>query len=363
MHEQSETATPGPAQALPPTAAQTELPQAEPPQADSGEEDDAGFDKAFAAFAVAGKDTVPPAGDAPENAAAQETQAQPVAPDSGDADASNAAAGDDDIWANASEAQRNAYEAARREAEERERRLRGSVSGLARQVNELKAQIAAAGPQADAGATDDTSSKNAKTGEAASDPNATASEDDAAFRELANEYPELSGVLKKLFKNRDATVDNLRRENAELRVRMGSVSDAEAARVFEGQEQLVAERHPDYAQICGSADFTRWLETQPVYVQEAAMRNGEAIHDGFEAAHIIDLFKSAGGIAGNTPEPTAPADNAGRGTTQQTAAKRQRQLEAATTSSSRGPGAATGAPEDFEHAFDYFARGQTQQIA
>ncbi len=87
------------------------------------------------------------------------------------------------------------------------------------------------------------------------------------------------------------------------------------------------------------------MKTQPRHIQEAAYRNANEIVDAAEAADVVSRYKAfrqpqQQNINASPPNTERDANN------QRLLGKRQRQLESAATARSRGPGVATGIPED-----------------
>ncbi|CAO3403504.1 hypothetical protein [Azospirillum palustre] len=316
--------------------------------------DDTSFEQAFAEFAGSA-DTAVDAGEAarPEPSGTTDT----VSTDGGQQSASSATGtsrtergddtqgtqpqgggqgGSDDIWSTASEPQRAAYQAAQQRLQSLEhdsRSNRGRVSSLQREVDTLKKQLAA-------------STKAA--GSTGQDPDST----DADIRRLQEEYPEVARpVLKELSSLRTQLSQALTR----LDQRDSTEAQAQRDQALDREEQALTKLHPDWMQVTGNPAFTKWLETQPRYVVEAIQRNGEAIQDAAEAGDIITRFKAHQGVGAATAAPSASGATA-TGAPANLAARRQRQLESGAAVTSRGAGPAGGPPDDFDTAFDYYAK-------
>ncbi len=242
----------------------------------------------------------------------------------------------DDIWSTANDQQRAAFQAAQQKLQSLEhdsRSNRGRVSALQREVDTLKAQLAA-------------STKAA--GSTGQDQEAT----DADIRRLQEEYPEVARpVLKELSSLRTQLSQAL----ARLDQRDSTEAQAQREQALDREEQALTQMHPDWMQVTGNPAFTKWLETQPRYVVEAIRRNGEAIQDAAEAGDIITRFKAHQGVGAATAAPSASGATTATGAPANLAARRQRQLESGAAVSSRGAGPAGGPPDDFEAAFTYYA--------
>jgi len=158
-----------------------------------------------------------------------------------------------------------------------------------------------------------------------------------AFRE---EYPEVAGPMDKL-RQRDAE------KIASLERQISALTEDQAARAVASQEDFLTRQHGDWLDVVGSEDFMEWVSKQPKFIHDAALRNGERIVDGEEAATVVSLYKAFN--RQNEPEPQPSAAS------QKTADKRKRQLKSAATVPQGDAGSTTGVPEDFEAAFNFYA--------
>ena len=334
---------------------------------------DAEFEKAFAEFAdaktdappadaghaeevaddatpdpgAAGDDTAKLKTDAPADDKPPQTQATKPTP-SGAAKADpKAAAPQDDIWTDAKPEHRDAFKAARDEQTKADRLLKaeqGRTSALQRKVNELTRSLEAKGAQ------------SAADKSKAAQPEDTAPIEDDDFKTFREEYPEVAGPIEKRLKQ-------LEDRNSKLEKELGGMSTERRLANLDYQETSLAAKHPDWESVCDSDDFGTWLQSQPNYVKQAAVRNGERVVDAEEAAHIIGLFKHERAAAtqppakdGADPGPE-PAAGAPAGTDKtKLDAMRDRRLETGKSIPSKGPGKGSGPPDDFEQAFDYFAK-------
>lgn len=292
------------------------------------------------------------AGDDPEpdseDDAAADAAAKDAADDDGEdgdkADGPEAKAADDDgepdIWANATPEQKAEIERLRHS----EASQRGRVSALMRQQNQRSQ------PPAPAAGAD------------GKHEGATSPFEDPEFQTLEKDYPEIAGPVKKL-------VGSMMAENANLKKELSSFSDERRQEYYNSQVDVLNDAHPGWTDITGSDAFSDWLDGQPEYVRQAAVRNGETIVDGAEAAHLIGQFKAQTGYAappaknGKADEPGADKDadtkpNASK--TPKTKARRSVQLDSAREAPRGTQGIATrsGIPEDGEpeEIFDAFER-------
>lgn len=278
----------------------------------------------------------PEAGD-PDNSAAQgggegsSTDANPA--DGKPPSAAQPQDTQNDIWASAPPELRAAHEAALKDFENRDRRLRGQVSALQRQINTLMSS-----PAPQQAAPKDGAAEGGEQGEGQSGDGFLASDEWRAFYE---EYPDVAGPLAKVV----GSLQSQLQHQSKVLAAIGVDYEMQA---MEEQRRLLAEVHPDYEQVVSDqAHFVQWLETQPRHIREAAIRNANGIVDANEAADVVGRYKAfrtgqsghqtQGG--GNAQQPANPTDN-------RRTSRRQLQLQSATAARSRGPAAASGIPED-----------------
>ena len=236
-----------------------------------------------------------------------------------------------DIWADASEGQRAAFDAAQDEIKKlghSDRSQRGRVSTLQRQVADITKQLdRAAKPPGD------------KTGDA--DAGTTdgylASEGWKAF---AGEYPEVAGPLGEV-------VTGLQGEVANLNSQLGVITDDRTADAVETQTELLAKEHSDWLTTTAEDGFGPWLEDQPRHIKEAAGRNAEKIVDAREAADVVGRFKAFRLEQDDKPAGPGPGDKPkDQETGKSLSGKRKRQLETSSGARPKGAGVATGIPAE-----------------
>ena len=271
----------------------------------------------------------------PSRPAAATVEGEPAAP-------ATPAGGEtqDDIWDGASDAQKAAFKAAQGRAaaaETQDRRSRGSVSGLQRQVSDLTAKVATI---------------DAMPGGAAdSRVNAEADEEWDTF---AKEYPEVAGPVEKRLTSKDVRIDTLERT-------LAAVSDTHRDTLYERNEQSLVGKHPDWEVVLGVEGsqenptdvtaaanlFAGWLGQQPAYLQQAAMRNSDSIVDPEEAGHVIEVYKQSTGVGQRAAAP----NTGGKPKTTPLSAKQTRQLVSGAAPRTAGSGPVTsGVPEEGDPA-------------
>lgn len=225
----------------------------------------------------------------------------------------------DDIWANAPEALRQAFMAERGQREKAENVIRsnnGRLSKAEREAAELRTRLAAPQEQA---------------------PPATKPEPSDKLKAVAQEYGEVAGPLVEELVELRSIVSRLENSNASVVEQARARDQLRLAEAAAGEEQKLAETHPDWLEVVNAAEFATWVQSGPRFIRDGVARNGDGIVDGEEAASILSLFKQSQGQPAPDPLRT----------------KRERQLEGARAVPVRTPGATPqGTPDDFGAAWD-----------
>lgn len=205
---------------------------------------------------------------------------------------------------------------------------------------------------------------------------AAADDEDAEVKAFREEYPEVAGPVLKLITGMQT---KLNAANGKLAAIEGRETARDTTAQVSEQVTQLEDSHPDWRELTGEPNgklaepqranaakqFIDWLDTQPTYVRDAAKRNGEKIVDAEAASDMIDRYKAHLGVSGTraaAPKPApapagggAPPSAPARPAAAPLDPRRQNQLRASSTVPARGPGAATGVPDDFEAAFNHFA--------
>lgn len=267
-------------------------------------------------------------GQAPEYRAAEAPAPAPAAAfePGAEGNASPQGAASDDIWANAPPEIRTAHEAAMRDMELRYRSANGRVAALQRQLEQRTAPQAV--PQQQPAGQDQNGQQP--------------SEQEARLRALAEDYPDLAGPIL-------GELSELRKQLASVSTAAVSFEQQQTQAFVTQQEQVLTQQHPDWQQVASDERFRGWLDTQPRAVREAFARNEQHIIDGQDAALVIGSFKQAVGI-GAAPANPAPSP----APVPALPDRRQRQIANGRDAGRGGPAVATGVPDDFETALDYY---------
>jgi len=314
---------------------------------DNPEGDTGDFDSAFDEMAVAdapadnGGDPEP----APAAIAATDTPAATGAVEAAVA-AKETPEPSVDIWAEASDAQRAAFQAANADAHRWKSDQGRAVHDRAR-IAELEGRVAPKSGAADA-APQEGAIAQILEGD--------------AWKTVEKELPELAGPLREI-------VSAVSTENAALKRELGTFSNERRAEVSLAQVDIVHTAHSDWDAVTDDPAFVTWARNQPAFVQEMLGRNAEKIVDGHEAAHVVSLYKQSEGFkppGTPVPVPVTPAASEPRAAQPIHAVApaaapskhdraQKRRIAANTSVPSTGPGAQSGAPDEFDAAFEHYA--------
>lgn len=284
------------------------------------EEVDAGGDDAMWAEAltkVSGEVHNPEAPE-PAEPATDKTDAPEVTDDGGTEDdqpkAKETPSKPADIWADAPEPLKTAYEeakAAREAAESNWNRHRNQINGQAKKIAELETKLR------ELGTSDATKETTAKASDAAD-----------AIARLKEDYPEIGEALAPII----AQFDDLRQELGAVKSTASNVVVEREADVMRAIEQ----EHPGFEGLIESKAeaFWSWVEDQPKKLRDIAHANTEAYVDAAGVSELLTAFKAHL----NPPQQTTNRSD-----------KRTRQLAGATAPAPRGghvAGEAAPAGED-----------------
>jgi hypothetical protein len=264
----------------------------------------------------------------------------------GDTASATAQAGEapQDIWANAPQQLRDAYEAEKRNADLRIRSMAGRHSSLERQLQQERQQRAQG--QQPQGQVQDDPAQGRETGGAYVP--ATSLEADT-IKQLREDYPEVAGPLIDLIAAQQARLDQMAQPVQQMQQQQATAFVTE-------QEKLLTDQVPDWQDAVMDDRFAGWLQSEPTSVQDAMQRNFSQIVDGADAALVVSRFKAAVGFA--APSSAAPA-------AQPQDDRRARQLAAGRDSAASPPPASNVGPsdQDFDGSLNYWLDKAEKQAA
>ena len=239
----------------------------------------------------------------------------------------------DDVWADATDAQRGAFKASQERAERMEHAHKsevGRTKTLRRQLSDVTVQL-------------DRAAKNTPPKKDDVEDDGDPADDKAepsAWDALATEYPEVAGpVNERLSKIEDAQAKKDREDELEA----ADAKEAHTQTVIE-QTDLLAEKHKDWLEVATTPEFATWLDDQPRSIRDVAAVNAKEIVDATGAGDVITRYKASRSDQGDDSDgPDESQDT----TDTSLAARRKRQLESGRSSRPKGPGTiVSGIPED-----------------
>jgi hypothetical protein len=240
----------------------------------------------------------------------------------------------DDIWANATDEQRDAFTASQGRVDNLEHAHKseiGRTKTLRRQLSDVTVQLDKAAK---------TSPPNSGDLEDKGDPDDNDDKPDS-WDALKNEYPEVAGpVNDRLSKIEDAQA----KRDRETDLEEADAKEAHTALVIE-QQDLLTEKHEDWLEVATTPEFATWLDDQPRSIRDVAQRNNSEIVDATAAGDVISRYKASRSDQDEEDNSDGP-DESPDTTDTSLAARRKRQLEASSGPRPKGPGIVTGIPED-----------------
>lgn len=270
-------------------------------------------------FEAAFKEAIGEAGETPPEPETTEAAEPQQEPDAESQPPKDPAPNQNDIWANAPEELKTAFNALKSDKERLEHRLRsddGRVSTLQRQRDEARKALA-------------------EVTKASEQEDIRAYMESDEWKKVKADYGE---DLAPLFKSFERLVD----DNQRLSERFTQL-DADQAEQQEAENfKTLAEKAPDYVALLQRDDFGPWLTSQPSHIQEAFEQNRKRLVDPFAAADVISRFRAHAYIRDRESAPPSQP---------QRDQKRERQLEGAISTKTRTPVPDKPTDESFEAFF------------
>lgn len=221
-----------------------------------------------------------------------------------------------DLWKDAPEPLRKAYEeseAARQKAENHAKAQGGRLAQAYQERDALRTQLDEAGKAAGPG---------------------TEQGDEESFEDyrkrMTEDYPEFA----RLFDTLDAATSKVGKLETSVETATATAAATQTEEALAEQERVFNQAHPNWEAEKKDPETLKalieWAEGQPPYVQDALRRNAETITDGQSAADLIARFKR------ETADPERDERNR----------RRAEQMEGGRDTRVSGPGATkTGAAE------------------
>ncbi|QJQ93918.1 MULTISPECIES: hypothetical protein [Halomonadaceae] len=289
--------------------------------------DDTSFDDAFAEYSNRGR------GDRDEyhRDAPEPDEDQAPEPDHGKDDEAPAELSEGDE----AQASDDDLKARLQQLEHSERSQRGRVGALSRQLQERDRIIAELkGRQA---APQPTPSKTGESKDVQDQKQAIADEhgvdDWDAFR---NDFPDIAKALDSRFEHMSRMEERINSRLEEVNGAIQPIQQQAHEQHLAGQFAALEARHADWREVVSAPAFQQWLEQQPEWMQkQVESENAD------DASALLDIYK------GLHPPPGESRND--------TREQRNNRLAQAQTVSRRGSPRPSGAPDDFEGAFNHFA--------
>lgn len=125
----------------------------------------------------------------------------------------------------------------------------------------------------------------------------TAAEDDK-LAQIKEDFPALAESLEALMEQRDRKWEEKLNRYAEP---LNAIEEQKRREAVYEQGALVAERHPDWADIAGRNGFSEWVQESP---HRIAMFQSD---DAASTIELLDLFKAQHGLFSQTNQPKQSA--------------------------------------------------------
>lgn len=232
-----------------------------------------------------------------------------------------------DPWAEAPENLREQYQKVMQELERTRHAAlsdRNRVAALSRKLHSLTA--------------------TAEREKKASEPTEAQKALDAKLAKLKEEAPE---VAEPIIEALEAQREQLKA----VKEMTDTVARDRDEAIVAAQLQALQKMHPDFLEIREDEKWGIWLAEQPSNIQ--ALANS---WDAREVSVALTLFKTDMMEAAPKPEAEAEKSEEKPKAKSETDTKREQQLEAAADVRSKPAPLASGPPEDFEAAFEYFRK-------
>ena len=261
------------------------------------------FEQAFAEFAGGSSDT-----EAPQTEEAPEQEAPATEPEGSEADPAGMAPEPtvDDL--------KRQLEETRRAAQDFEHRFKSEVgrqTAYQRQIHELKQQLQSP-PQ--------TQAQQRRLSE--------------RMTKIAEEFPELAQAFQ------EELSEAIGQVRQEVDQHLQPIRQKEQESYYQLEEGRVREAYPDFNGVVRSTEFQTWFAQQP-----EAVRSLAASPLAQDAIAVLDYYTGGKRFQ---KEPNAKV--------QQVQARRQEALQRHTSVRNTAPAPVTDAPDDFESAFNFYAK-------
>jgi hypothetical protein len=214
-------------------------------------------------------------------------------------------------------------EASEKRVREMEQQLRSEIgrqSALQRKTQELQAKLDAPG----------------------TDKSGAGRQVSARMKQLMEDFPEIAEAMKEELDGRLSALET------DFRNTVSPLAERERSRELQSAETRVMEAYPDFKTTVNSPAFIEWYQRQPPAVQSLV-----SSQEPNDAIALLDYF--SGGKRGGNPPPDARV--------QEIKAKRDAALQRNVSVRNTSAAVIPDAPDDFDQAFDFFARKRAKRAA
>lgn len=163
------------------------------------------------------------------------------------------------------------------------------------------------------------------------------------WAEFEENFPEIARAFEARQKADQLKQAQLEQQIADLRNAVQPIQQQAHEQQLQSEIARLDGRHTDWREVVNAPEFTEWLQSQNPSIQ--ALASSDSADD---ASALLDFYKGTnGGLA-----TTEQGDDTSRA---QQHDKRQSRLANAQTVSRRGAAKPSGAPDEFDAAFEHYA--------
>ena len=157
------------------------------------------------------------------------------------------------------------------------------------------------------------------------------------WKEFKEDFPDMARAFESRLKADQAKQTQLEQQVSELRSAVQPMQEQAHQQQLQSEYARLEGRHSDWREVVNAPEFDSWLNTQNPSIQ--ALKDSDSADD---ASALLDFYKGTTGTGDENSR--APKHD-----------KRQARLANAQTVSRRGATTRTGAPEEFDAAFEHYA--------
>jgi hypothetical protein len=157
------------------------------------------------------------------------------------------------------------------------------------------------------------------------------------WEEFKEDFPDMARAFESRLKSDQAKQTQLEQQVSELRSAVQPMQEQAHQQQLQSEYARLEGRHADWREVVNAPEFDSWLNTQNSSIQ--ALKESDSADD---ASALLDFYKAT----------NAASDENSRA---QKHDKRKARLANAQTVSRRGAASRSGAPEEFDAAFEHYA--------